>query len=338
MATYTIICQECSNPFILKCSPSQRKIRKYCSRDCQTKAKKKRIKRICKNCERKFEVRPCESSRQFCSHDCKTAFHHITIICKNCGQSFDIVKSLADRQFCSYSCSLEYRHSTGYFSPNLFEIVCAICGKTFSVQKHRKDEAQYCSKKCADEVQRTITGPEHPLYIDKVTRICDKCGKPFTVLPNSPKRFCSRKCAGIARTQIVVHCDNCGKQFTVTPAILKRKRRFCSRYCMLAYKGQTSIETLLAKELTDRNIPFESQYHIKSGNPKGWWIDFAFPAYKLAVEADGIYWHSFPNVQEKDARKDADLTQRGWTVLRFTGNEIRESPAACVDEIVKHLI
>jgi len=70
---------------------------------------------------------------------------------------------------------------------------------------------------------------------------------------------------------------------------------------------------------------------------KGWVIDFAFPAHKLIVEADGIYWHSLPNVQAKDARKDADLTQRGWTILRFTGDDIRASACACVDKIVKHL-
>jgi DNA mismatch endonuclease (patch repair protein) len=64
-------------------------------------------------------------------------------------------------------------------------------------------------------------------------------------------------------------------------------------------------------------------------------IDLAFPSLQIAVFVDGCFWHSCPlhksqpkanqdfwrkkladNVQ-RDRNTDAQLTSRGWTVLRF---------------------
>ena len=94
----------------------------------------------------------------------------------------------------------------------------------------------------------------------------------------------------------------------------------------------TKIERSIAHELKKRKIKFCQEYAMT-----GWTIDFAFPDQKLAVEADGVYWHSLKNVIEKDKRKDKDLKRRGWTILHFREDEIKKNVGRCVDVIEKHL-
>lgn len=46
-----------------------------------------------------------------------------------------------------------------------------------------------------------------------------------------------------------------------------------------------------------------------------WFIDFAFPTLKLAVEIDGRQ-HLLPERQDSDRKKDSELLAAGWTVVR----------------------
>ena len=65
-------------------------------------------------------------------------------------------------------------------------------------------------------------------------------------------------------------------------------------------------------------------------------IDLAFPSLMLAVELDGIYWHSLPAMQAKDQRKDKALAERGWRVVRIPidRESTAESLAAAIAEAV----
>jgi len=102
---------------------------------------------------------------------------------------------------------------------------------------------------------------------------------------------------------------------------------------MTAFRRKpSSIEQLLIDSLDAKNINYEFQYPFINCV-----LDFAFPAHKLAVEADGTYWHSLDNVKEKDKRKDKKLIENGWTILHFTEDEIHASPSVCVEKIVAHL-
>jgi len=96
-------------------------------------------------------------------------------------------------------------------------------------------------------------------------------------------------------------------------------------------KGLTTIELLLAEELSTRSIPFETQYPAPP-----WLIDIALLDAQVAIEADGSYWHSLPHAVERDIRRDADLAARGWLVLRFSEADIRESPSNCIDKVMEH--
>ncbi len=55
-------------------------------------------------------------------------------------------------------------------------------------------------------------------------------------------------------------------------------------------------------------------------------LDFAFPAWRLAIEVDGYESHSRYDVFEDDRRRANDLELSGWTVLRFTWAQVIQHP------------
>ena len=55
------------------------------------------------------------------------------------------------------------------------------------------------------------------------------------------------------------------------------------------------------------------------GYPTNYKLDLAHPGLKIAIEVDGL---SHGSRRELDAKKDAKVAEFGWTVLRFTNQEI----------------
>lgn len=76
------ICQFCGEEFNVRKDQVKRGRGKYCSRECSNKVKigkihldkRKRIIRICIQCNQPFEIRPCEEYRKFCSNECSVKY------------------------------------------------------------------------------------------------------------------------------------------------------------------------------------------------------------------------------------------------------------------------
>lgn len=95
----------------------------------------------------------------------------------------------------------------------------------------------------------------------------------------------------------------------------------------------TSIEVALQEKLNKLGIIYQT--HIPLCNccrP-----DILFPDEKIAIFADGDYWHSIPKCIERDKRQDDILTNNGWIVLRFKGDKIRKDIDLCIAEILHTL-
>ena len=54
-------------------------------------------------------------------------------------------------------------------------------------------------------------------------------------------------------------------------------------------------------------------------------LDFALPAHRLAIEVDGRAFHSDRDAFERDRVRQNAITLQGWTVLRFTWEEITQN-------------
>ncbi|WP_146392205.1 endonuclease domain-containing protein [Allorhodopirellula solitaria] len=107
-----------------------------------------------------------------------------------------------------------------------------------------------------------------------------------------------------------------------TSKIFRRGRR----------KTQTRSEGLLwsvlrAKQLC--GLKFRREHSIGP-----WFADFACVAKMLVVEIDGGYHDE--NI-ESDLRRQRDLEERGWKVLRFTDKDIEQDCEAVAREIAKQL-
>ncbi|WP_294905457.1 very short patch repair endonuclease [uncultured Eubacterium sp.] len=118
---------------------------------------------------------------------------------------------------------------------------------------------------------------------------------------------------------------------------------------MQAVKNKnTKIEFLLRKELWSRGLRYQKNSKKVFGKP-----DIVFIGKKVAVFCDSEFWHGYdwenkkneiksrrefwiPKIErnmQRDVEVTTRLTQEGWTVLRFWGNEINHDLKSCADII-----
>jgi very-short-patch-repair endonuclease len=62
-------------------------------------------------------------------------------------------------------------------------------------------------------------------------------------------------------------------------------------------------------------------------------LDLAYPVVKLSLEADGRRWHSSRADFQRDRTRANLLAAEGWTVLRFTADDIRKRGAEVAAEV-----
>lgn len=67
----------------------------------------------------------------------------------------------------------------------------------------------------------------------------------------------------------------------------------------------------------------ELQYEIVDGNGELRRVDFAWPDQRVAVEYDGLDWHSGPDAMRRDRRRAAALMDVGWVVIAIVFEDVR---------------
>lgn len=217
---------------------------------------------------------------------------------------------------------------------------CMTCGCAFTA--YPSDPQRFCGRPCwAKRPQPTV----------KLT--CGECAQAF-VRPKGRSvgvKFCSKECLGAAngkrlagpRERVVQPCAVCETQITMIPAVVGRKK-FCSRRCngiallMRSSRPRSSqigdAAILAWAERHGGDLDWQPELRVSR-----WTIDLAFPALMLAVELDGVYWHSRPGMKEKDQIRDAVLRGRGWDVRRIPieqGATPQELAAAIAEVVSEH--
>ena len=120
---------------------------------------------------------------------------------------------------------------------------------------------------------------------------------------------------------------------------------------MKSIKGKnTRIEILLRTALWKRGIRYRKNYKMIPENP-----DIAITKYKIAVFCDGEFFHGkdwevlrpklrssnngefwiskISRNRERDDEVNKQLLYKGWTVIRFWGNDIKKHTDECVKVI-----
>jgi very-short-patch-repair endonuclease len=103
--------------------------------------------------------------------------------------------------------------------------------------------------------------------------------------------------------------------------------------------GKTWGEEKFGWALKQNNIEFESQYKIEKGfdsigRKRFYFIDFAIPKLKIAIEIDGIFHFKIENVS-RDADRQRYIESLGWTFLRFKDSEAREQLGDCIEKTLR---
>lgn len=271
------------------------------------------IKKFCLKCGKEFNVaKHRKDSAKFCSKECKHAFGRVNKICLFCGKSFESAKWL-NKSFCSRKCLDESKKRR-------VTKKCQLCGKEYEVQKYLDKTSKYCSFECRNEgVPKGLIGRfrgiKSPSYKGgKIWKTCKHCGKIFKVhqYRKNTANHCSVSCSKLDTS------EKTRKQIAESIKKLQKENPKIHPNYILAQKGHvTQIERLVKDELNRRNLTFKIQYHLLS-----YWIDFAFPEIKLAVECDGKRWHSTKENIIKDNKRDERIRNKGWIVLRLKESEI----------------
>lgn len=118
--------------------------------------------------------------------------------------------------------------------------------------------------------------------------------------------------------------------------VLRRMKEFGIPVKKLHYTmpRETAIEAKIYQELERRGVTFVKQQVID-----GLWVaDALIPGAQMIVECDGEYWHSLPEMIDRDRKKDAYLKSRGYKVFRFPEAAIHADVVGCVQRVVDALI
>ena len=104
--------------------------------------------------------------------------------------------------------------------------------------------------------------------------------------------------------------------------------------------GKNWLEEKFGWMLKQFGIKFKPQYAIKYGKDslsrdRYFFIDFALLKNKIAIECDGSYWHKDKN---RDIARQKIIEKLGWTVLRFSEEEIKNDLIGCGVQISRVLM
>ncbi|MCA1833964.1 MAG: type IV toxin-antitoxin system AbiEi family antitoxin domain-containing protein [Actinomycetota bacterium] len=90
---------------------------------------------------------------------------------------------------------------------------------------------------------------------------------------------------------------------------------------------QSVLETMTHRMMKRFGLPDPvRQYRIEDGRGFVAVADFAYPAERVVIEADGYETHSSGRAWAKDRRRDTKLAELGWHVVRVTWTAITTRP------------
>jgi hypothetical protein len=89
-------------------------------------------------------------------------------------------------------------------------------------------------------------------------------------------------------------------------------------------RSESPMESEARLAMIDGGLPIpELQYEVRDGNGQLRRLDYAWPDQRVAVEYDGMDWHSDPDAMRRDRQRQAALLDVGWIVLAIVFDDVR---------------
>ena len=91
--------------------------------------------------------------------------------------------------------------------------------------------------------------------------------------------------------------------------------------------NESVLEARTLRLLREYSLPTPTpQWEVRVGRRLVGRVDFAYPKLSLALEVDGFESHSSLTAFGRDRARQNDLVAAGWTVLRFTWDDVVHRP------------
>ena len=318
------------------------------------------IKLTCKNCNKEFEVRKGKE-KQTCSSECRWELRkkedekfYITKPCEFCGNNFKSKKK-ENKKYCSYKCSgLAKKKEASVMR------ICKQCGCEF--QERKKYSREFCSGECRlnwnglkENLDRRLKlskeAVEKKYGVDSVFKLpsfqkkIHKIIKPNTEKAQKTLKENRNKKLILRFNEIgynilefnddelkVRHPD--GHIFVADRKLLVNRLNHNTELSTKLLPISAPRSTL---ELFVTNILDEYDINYKTNDREllnGAEIDIIIPDHKIAIELNGLFWHSEYYVdKEYHLNKTKKCDQLNYELLHFFEDEIIEKP-----DIVKSMI
>ncbi len=99
-------------------------------------------------------------------------------------------------------------------------------------------------------------------------------------------------------------------------------------------RAESPMESEARLAMIDGRLPTpELQFEVIDGNGELRRLDFAWPDQRVAVEYDGMDWHSGPDAMKRDRRRQAALGDIDWLALSIVFEDVRYRPWEFVGRI-----
>ena len=234
---------------------------------------------------------------------------------------------------------------------------CIVCNKEFKVYLYRKDTAKFCSHECHSKyligkpngISKKTDEEKREIY----NRIVKKRKITWDKLTKKERSLKMIK----RRRRVILTCirPECKKEFEVQQCF--KDRKYCSHRCQMEHmkilnKGhivteetkmkiaeahskifkwghRTEIENIMERALRNEGINIIPQKRLLH-----FVVDFFIPKSNIVIEADGDYWHNYPDGTERDRYKTEKLENAGYLVLRFWERDIHKNIEECIAIVI----
>lgn len=201
-------CPRCGR--LMRLKPSSRRV--HCSRECQ-KLMNPIVRRKCVACGRQYKCRERDPKRH-CSHGCSYQWKIVKRIsrpCKCCGKRMRVRVDQPKKIFCSLNCA---RNAGKGSRKGLVKVVCAECGKQFSVLTRvwyeRTSRLFYCSQICYLKFCRARKGPRPNGKEQDLLRLLQPLGFRYT---GAGQFMVERKCPDFVHVKLPFIVELFGEQY-----------------------------------------------------------------------------------------------------------------------------